>query len=182
MDVFPSANYSRIEYMVQLKTLLLIVVFSIASPTLEAKKRCKPLLAKLQNIQAMQRHGYSAKQGISLRNREDKARKNWWQCENGSGKKKQKSSKKNQRKTVSYSTEKSNANRKAIKAGTPFKTNNSIVIKSKYQGEKKRAWLAFYQQPKRCQRPKNLSVFAFCSEDKQTQRAGFEQEYSHKGK
>ena len=75
MDVFPSANYSRIEYMVQLKTLLLIVVFSIASPTLEAKKRCKPLLAKLQNIQAMQRHGYSATQGIRLRNSEEKARK-----------------------------------------------------------------------------------------------------------
>jgi len=182
MDAFPQANYSRTEYMVQLKPLLLIAVFSITSPTLEAKKRCKPLLAKLQNIQAMQRHGYSAKQGLSLRSREDKARKNWWQCENGSGKKKKKTTKKSQRKTASYSTEKSSVNRKIIKAGTPFKTSNTIVIKSKYQGEKKRAWLAFYQQPTRCQRPKNLSVFAFCSENKQTQRAGFEQKYRHESK
>jgi len=182
MDVSPQANNSRIEYMIQLKPLLLIIVLSITSPTLEAKKRCKPLLAKLQNIQAMQRHGYSAKQGISLRNREDKARKNWWQCENGGGKQKKKTSKKNNRKTASHQAKKNTANNQSIKAGTPFKTNNSIVIKSKYQGEKKRAWLAFYQQPKRCQRPKNLQAFAYCSENKQQQQSGFEQKYSRESK
>jgi len=67
---------------------------------------------------------------------------------------------------------------RTLKAGTPFKTSHAIVLKSKYQGDKKRAWLAFYQQPKRCQQPKSLQVFALCSEDKQTQRISFEQKYN----
>ncbi len=178
--------------MAPFKYLLLIVVFAIISPISEAKKRCKPLLDKLHNIQTMQRHSYSAKRGESLRNREDKARKNWWQCENSSAKKKKKTTKKRADKTANSNTKvknvngknvnRKNVNIKKIRAGTPFKTSNSIVIKSKYQGDKKRAWLAHYQQPKKCQRPKNLSVFAFCSEDKQTQQAGFEQKYSQKSK
>ncbi len=173
--------------MAPFKYLLLIVVFAIISPISEAKKRCKPLLEKLHNIQAMQRHSYSAKRGTSLREREDKARKNWWQCENSRAKKQKKATKKSATKTASSNTKTNNTNGKnvnsqKIRAGTPFKTSNSIVIKSKYQGDKKRAWLAHYQQPKKCQRPKNLSMFAFCSEDKQTQRLGFEQEYSQKNK
>jgi hypothetical protein len=60
---------------------------------------------------------------------------------------------------------------------SPFKTNKTIVIKSKYQGNKKQAWIKFYQQPSQCNRPKSLAVFASCSEDKQAQRINFEQEY-----
>ncbi len=163
--------------MTQFKFIFLIFIFLIVSPTSAAKKRCKPLLEKLHNIQAMQRNSYSAKRGASLRAREDKARDNWWQCENGSGKAKKKIKKKSVSKTASYNTQSKLIKRKKINGGTPFKTSNAIVIKSKYQGEKKTAWLAFYQQPTRCQQPKNLQVFAFCSEDKQTQRTDFEKQY-----
>jgi hypothetical protein len=177
-------NNSRIECMYPIKFIFVIILLFLFSPLCEAKKRCKPLLEKLQNIQAMQRNGYSSKRGTSLRAREDKARDNWWQCEQGRGKKtKSKDKKKRDSRTANYltkvkSTKNKRAKSKKIKAGNPFKTSNAIVIKSKYQGIKKRAWLAFYQQPTRCQRPKSLAEFAFCSEDKQIQRAAFEQIYT----
>ena len=174
-------NYSRIECMYQLKFVLIIIIYFLFSSVAEAKKRCKPLLEKLHNVQALQRSGHSAQRGLSLRAREDKARNNWWQCENGRGKKKkkskQKTKKKSESKTVNSNTQ---LMRKKITAGTPFKTSNAIVIKSKYQGEKKQAWLKYYQQPNKCLRPKSLPVFAFCSEDKQTQRVVFEQRYSQR--
>lgn len=167
--------------MYPIKFTVVIILLFLYSPISGAKKHCKPLLEKLQNIQAMQRDGYSSKRAISLREREDKARDNWWQCEQGRGKKTKQKKRKN--KAASYRTKISNTKTKSvknkkIKAGTPFNTSNAIVIKSKYQGEKKRAWLVFYQQPIRCLRPKNLQVFAFCSEDKQMQRVNFEKKYS----
>ena len=166
------------------KCILLIIITFLFTPTAQAKKRCKPLLEKLQNIQALQRHGYSAKRGLSLRAREDKARDKWWQCEKSGGKKQRKSNKKYQNKTVRVNTkfkvEKSNAKRKTLNAGSPFKTTSAIVFKSKYQGNKKQAWLTFYQQPSRCQRPKSLQAFALCSENKRTQRLAFEQKYNQK--
>jgi len=61
---------------------------------------------------------------------------------------------------------------------TTFNQDSAIVIKSKYQGNKKLAWLQFYQQPIKCQRPKNINMFAFCSEDKLQQRNAFEQQYT----
>ena len=61
---------------------------------------------------------------------------------------------------------------------TTFNQDSAIVIKSKYQGNKKLAWLQFYQQPIKCQRPKNINMFAFCSEDKIQQRDAFEQQYT----
>lgn len=169
-----SLNYSRIECMFQLMFVLVIIVCFLFSPVAAAKKRCKPLLEKLHNIQAMQRNGYSAKRGLSLRDREDKARNNWWQCENGKGKAKKKTKTKRKSKVASHNTKSKRVKSKKIKASTPFKTSNAIVIKSKYQGEKKQAWLKYYQQPNKCMRPKSLPEFAFCSENKQTQRADFE--------
>lgn len=84
------------EYMPQFTCLLIVIVIVCFafSPVATAKKRCKPLLEKLHNIQALQRSGYSQKKGVSLRKREDKARENWWQCENGSAKSKKKAKKK----------------------------------------------------------------------------------------
>ncbi len=163
-----------------IKLTFIVVLLLLFSPTIEAKKRCKPLLEKLHNIQAMQRNGYSSSRGASLRGREDKARDRWWQCETGrnKSKNKKKSKKKATSKKSGYRRNVKSIKNKRIKAGTPFKTSNTIVIKSKYQGDKKRAWLAFYEQPKRCQQPKNLQIFAFCSENKQTQRKGFEKEYN----
>jgi hypothetical protein len=154
--------------------LLIISILIFLSPTVQGKKRCKPLLEKLHNIQAMQRHGYSVKRGLSLRDREDKARDNWWDCENGRSTTNKKSSGKKAKSTA-------NKKPKAIKpisAGTPFSTSKPIVVKSKYEGEKQRAWLAHYQQPKGCNRPKSIQVFAYCTEDKQTQRENFESQYS----
>ena len=169
---------SRTESMYHFVLIFLITSLLIFSPSILAKKRCKPLLAKLHNVQALQRNGYSAKRGVSLRAREDKARADWWQCEKGRKKKKAKKTKtKKTAKDVTSKRKSKSVNQGKIKAGTPFKTTNAIVIKSKYQGKKKQDWLAFYQQPKRCQRPKSLKIFAYCSEDKQKQRLIFEQGY-----
>lgn len=171
--------YSRTESMYHFILILLITTLLSFSPNTIAKKRCKPLLAKLHNVQALQRNGYSVKRGVSLRAREDKARADWWQCENG--KKKKAKSKKTKGKSASKNNHSNRTSHSVsqgkIKAGTPFETTGAIVIKSKYQGRKKQAWLAFYQQPKRCQRPKSIQTFAFCSEDKQKQRLIFEQGY-----
>lgn len=157
-----------------IKSVILISSLLFFLPVSEAKKRCKPLLEKLHNVQAMQRNGYSAKRGVSLRAKEDKARDKWWQCEKDLGGKTKK--KKKGKSTKNSATDK-RYKAKKISAGTPFKTKNAIVIKSKYQGSKKQAWIKFYQQPAQCNRPKSLAVFASCSEDKQAQRINFEQEY-----
>jgi len=157
-----------------IKLIICISSLLLFTPVGEAKKRCKPLLEKLHNVQAMQRNGYSSQRGISLRARENKARDKWWQCEQGrGGKAKKKAKKKSKKQSAIYKP----IRQINIPAGTPFKTNNVIVIKSKYQGKKKQAWLNFYQQPAQCNRPKSLAVFASCSEDKQAQRINFEQVY-----
>mgnify|MGYP003629848427 CR=1 FL=1 len=173
--------------MLQFKFVLIIIVciiFScfVFSPAAAAKKRCKPLLEKLHNVQSLQRNSYSGKRGLSLRDREDKARNNWWQCENSSAKAKQKTkgkgNKKSKKNTASGNIQVKRVKSKKINAGTPFKTSNAIVIRSKYQGQRKQAWLKYYQQPNQCSRPKSLPVFAFCSENKQTQRLDFEKHYN----
>lgn len=166
--------------MYSIKLTIFMCTLLLFTSVSEAKKRCKPLLEKLHNVQAMQRSGYSSQRGLSLRAREDKARDKWWQCEQGRGTKqktKSKSKKNSKNKSSQYSTANKGHTHKKILAGTPFNTNNAIVIKSKYQGNKKQAWIKFYQQPARCIRPKTLGVFAFCSEDKQAQRINFEQDY-----
>jgi hypothetical protein len=168
--------------MFQYKFVLLTIIIYLFSPVTLAKKRCKPLLEKLHHIQSLQRKSYSVKNGVSLRIREDKARDLWWQCENSTSKAKKKLQKKKKNsqtiKKSNNTSQKKRFKRKKIKAGIPFKTSNAIVIKSKYKGDKKQAWFKYYQQPNRCIRPKNLSEFAFCSENKQVQRADFERHYA----
>jgi hypothetical protein len=159
-----------------IKVVIFISVLLCFSTVGEAKKRCKPLLDKLHKVQAMQRKGYSSQRGISLRAKEDKARDTWWQCEQGRKIKQKKKSKKKKTQSNYSNASLKRSTSKKIAAGTPFKTNN-IVIKSKYQGNKKQAWFKFYQQPTRCSRPKSLAVFASCSENKKAQRIKFEQEY-----
>lgn len=165
--------------MYQLNFMLMIILCFLFSPVVEAKKRCKPLLEKLHNIQALQRNGHSAKQGLSLRGREDKARDQWWQCENGRNKTKGKSKKKvkNKSRAASDNNQPKRIKSHKLTAGTPFKTSNAIVIKSKYEGDKKQAWLKYYQQPDKCVRPKSLAIFAFCSENKQMQQTNFDKQY-----
>lgn len=163
---------------------IILLIFSTDS---FAKKRCKPLLEKLHNAQMMQRKSYSLKRGQALRVKEDKARDKWWQCENsslsafkskyGTKKKKAKKDKKKQKSTIHYA-KLNKVILKPLKNMTTFNQDSAIVIKSKYQGNKKLAWLQFYQQPIKCQRPKNINMFAFCSEDKIQQRDAFEQQYT----
>lgn len=162
------------------KLLLLLIILIVSSPESFAKKRCKALLDKLHNVQALQRSSYSAKRGVSLRNKEDKAREKWWQCETGKVKKTKKKKKKKPSNSSSNNQKLTELKTVEIKAGIPFQTTQSIAIKEKYLGKKRQAWLKFYQQPKQCQRPKTLSGFAFCSENKQTQRSNFEKQYEKK--
>ena len=162
--------------------LLLFIGCCFTSPTIMAKKHCKPLLVKLRNIQATQRDSHSLSRAKSLRKREDKARNIWWRCEQEKSKKQNKQKKKRKTKPVKYRIKSKRANQKnnqkTLKLATPFKTSHAVIIKSKYQGDKQRAWLRYYQQPIQCQRPKSLTEFATCSENKQTQRADFEQDYN----
>ena len=157
------------------------LAFLYSAPA-EAKKRCRPLLDKLQNIQALQRNGYSLKKGQSLRAREEKARDKWWQCERSSSFKKSKQRKKTKGSNNQKTKKKKNINYQAgkiqkITAKAPFANNQEITLKSKYEREKRFAWLAYYQAPKRCHFPKDIKTFAFCSEDKLAQQQSFERQY-----
>jgi hypothetical protein len=168
--------------------LLNILIIGLLVSPVQAKKRCKPLLDKLHNVQAMQRTGYSLKRGETLRKKEDKARDKWWQCEHSSrfseGKtKKKKKSKKNRVKARTTRENRVHTSSKNVYltkkiTATPFAGSESIVIKSKYHGKMKFAWLDFYQKPNKCQRPSSLSVFASCNEDKRAQQLTFEDHYA----
>lgn len=170
--------------------IFFLILTTYSAPTL-AKKRCKPFLKKLHSVQAMQRKGYSLKRGESLRAREDKARDKWWKCENSSlakfnalygskkkkkAKKKKTASKKNT-KSSSYNTKLSLASR-STKVNTPtFNQTSAIVIQSSFKGDKQSAWLTFYNKPVKCQRPKSMSVFAYCHENKRLQQSEFIKTY-----
>jgi hypothetical protein len=172
---------------------LLTLLFTLNA---NGKKRCKPFLEKLHNIQKMQRQGYSLKRGQSLRIKEDQARDKWWQCENISlakftkkqGKKKKSSRKKIQKvatrtpriiiKSKSKRTKRAKV-RYMSSTNATFNQTSAIVIKSKYQGNKNSAWLAFYQKPTKCLRPKSFAVFAYCTENRREQQSIFEQSYTN---
>jgi hypothetical protein len=186
-------NLARIAMMKKWTSLIIFclsaTLFSLVySPTSFAKKRCKTFQNKLHNIQTMQRKGYSLKRGESLRIKEDKAREKWWKCEHsskakfqaqyGGGKKKAKKVK--NKKTIKNNTNFTKTNKKlpsSKKKPKAFNQNTAIVIKSKYEGSKKQDWLTFYSQPIKCQRPKSISVFAYCSENKMKQQSEFEKNY-----
>lgn len=172
----------------------IFLFFLSYSTAAHAKKRCKPFLEKLHNVQAMQRTGYSLKRGQSLRTKEDKARAKWWTCEHSSlatfkaqygGKekkaKKVKKTKKSLHKQVvknkTYYSKMNKSRSKPQQKVTIFNQSSTIVITSKYQGDKKLAWLAFYQQPTQCNRPKSIAVFAYCSENRLQQQDEFEHNY-----
>jgi hypothetical protein len=168
---------------------LTLLLFSLAySPTSLAKKRCQPFLEKLHNIQTIQRKGYSLKRGESLRSKEDKARDKWWKCEHSSkakfkaqygGKKKKdkKYSNKKKVKNKTYYTKMNKAPSYSQSKVTTFNQSSAIVIRSKYQGDKMISWLDFYHKPIKCQRPKSMSIFAYCSENKLQQQDAFEKSY-----
>lgn len=170
-------------------TIVLLLLTLLFSPSLLAKKRCKPFLEKRHNIQAMQRNGYSLKRGQSLRGKEDKARDKWWDCERISlakfnkkyGGSKKKKGKSKQKVTTAKREKKRKKSLKILpntyKSNITFNQGSAIVIRSAYQGHKQKAWLAFYKKPIKCQQPKNLSIFASCHEDKRLQQGAFETQY-----
>lgn len=165
----------------------------LLTSTAFAKKRCKPFLEKLHKVQATQRSAYSLKRGESLRAKEDKVRDQWWQCENSSlakfnakyGKNKKKKSKDKKlakskvksKKTRGYNTKLTLTPMDVTKSTTSFNQHSAIVIKSKYQGEKQLAWLAYYQKPTKCHQPNTMSAFAFCHEHKRQQQSEFDKAY-----
>ena len=177
---------------------LLFLLTLLFTSSANGKKRCKPFLEKLHNIQKMQRQGYSLKRGQNLRTKEDKARDKWWQCENISlakftkkqGKKKKSSRKKIQkvatrtpRVTIKSKSKSKSTKRAKVRymssSNATFNQTSAIVIKSKYQGDKNSAWLVFYQKPTKCQRPKSFAVFTYCTENKREQQSLFEQSYTN---
>ncbi|WP_440874724.1 hypothetical protein [Thalassotalea sp. PLHSN55] len=159
--------------------MLLMLVFYVPLG-FAGKKHCQSYRAKLDNIQSQQRHGYSNKKGLSLQQREQKARDKWWQCETGKlkPKKKNKSAKKAKDKKTQQSTyakEHALSKKDITTAKAPFSQTNQLVFKQRYQGKQLQQWLSFYQAPKGCSKPKSMKKFTECVEDKQRQQLAFEQ-------
>ncbi len=181
--------YSKLTSTRLIFCLFFIVLVTFSTASFAGKKKCKPYLEKLHQVQSLQRAGYSAKQGNRLKAREDKARTKWWQCERGLLKtskaktKKTKTAKTKEKikrlknKEIKNRQLKNERLNKALLAKTNGSAYSvkSVVVKQKYQGEKQRRWLRFYQKPKKCGRPKNMSTFTYCIEDKNTQQLAFEQ-------
>ena len=53
----------------------------------------------------------------------------------------------------------------------------AVNFSADFEGDKLRAWGAFYQPPLRCMKPKKLSIFVSCSEHKKVQKALFQQQW-----
>jgi len=177
-------NYSATTIIV--KGLLLIAAVLSTSQSAYAangsiQKKCAKYLNKLDNIQSQQRQGNSLKRSINLRKKEDVARKKWWDCKNNKIKTTKKYKKKNHVKSKYKTKQKNTTTRNAHLQPNQhvFSTNNNIFIKGRYSGDKQFKWLAFYQRPKQCARPKTTQVFAYCMEDKLAQQQVFEQQYKN---
>jgi len=169
-------------YLILLSYFSVTVIFiltSFLSFNVEAKPRCKSLLLKLHNIQALQRKGYTLKQGQALIRKENKARGKWWQCEQNisppqTNKKRPKKNKKSSKNKYKSHIGKASLYNVRLKS---FNQHRAIVIKAKYQGDKRKAWQRFYEKPAQCQQPKTLQVFAYCSDNKLQQQAIFERDF-----
>jgi len=161
---------------------LLFIIFFSSFEVIAGKKHCQSYRKKLDSIQAKQRQANSNKRSNSLATQEAKARKTWWQCENGKLKPK---AKKKPRVKIKRTNKKKVINLRRVdgeKSGSPkpimpFSTQNSVLIHAKYQGEKLQAWLLFYQPKKTCRRPKSMSQFSACAEEKRRQQIEFEKNY-----
>lgn len=160
------------------KVIFIGITIAFTQVSYAGKRQCQPYLDKLRNVQSQQKQGHSLKRGESLNKQEDKARKIWWQCEQGHLKKTHSSNK--QKKQQKYKMPKQQSltavsltqmSKVSVK---PFQTTAPLVIKSRYQGKQLQAWLQYYRQPKKCSRPKTTKQFAFCVEDRRNQQLVFE--------
>ena len=160
------------------KVIFIGITIILSQVSYAGKRQCQTYLDKLRNVQSQQKQGHTLKRGESLNKQESKARNIWWKCEQGHLKKthlsnkqkKQKKSKvpKQQRVTKASLTQMSKVSLK------PFQMTAPLVVKSRYQGKQLQAWLLYYQQPKKCSRPKTTKQFAFCVEDRRNQQRAFE--------
>jgi hypothetical protein len=153
-----------------------------SSLVLAGKKHCQSYREKLNNIQTQQRQANSHKRSNSLAVRENKARENWWHCENGKLNKKPKQKKKVKYKNTTKAIKEAaiserNINKSKVGQVRSSAPTQSIVMREKYQEKQLQAWLKFYQPEKRCLRPKSMKIFAACIEDKRRQKAEFEKSY-----
>ena len=158
--------------------LVLLLCFSTSS---YGKASCKKYLNKLHLIQAKQRQGHSLNRSNTLNQQESKARDKWWKCEKRPSTRKNKS-KKNKLKKKKAKGKSKYKNTKMKKTqnltNAPiFSSSSAINVKEKFEGKKKYAWLDYYQQPEKCKKPKKLSVFAYCAEDRQAQQHSFDRSY-----
>lgn len=161
-----------------LTVLIILLCFSTSSYSKEA---CKKHLNKLHLIQAKQRQGHSFDRSNTLNQQESKARDKWWQCEKRPTIRKKKAKKKKPKKKSSQVKVKKTKTKTKTKINAPiFRSSGAIYIKEKFQGKKKYAWLDYYQQPKKCKKPKTLSIFADCAEDRQAQQSRFDKSYQQK--
>lgn len=87
------------------------------------KNKCQKYLNQVRSIQAKQREGYSAQQGNQLRQKEAKARDNWWKCKNSSP---------NKMKNKGKNKAKNKGKNKAKK-----KVKNKLKAKKKVRAKKK---------------------------------------------
>ena len=156
--------------------LLIGVLFIVSFESYGAKQQCAVLLEKLQNIQSQQKQGQPFKSSIKLREKENVARKKWWDCEKNKVKPKTKDKVKSKKKKKSIKLKKSY---KPLNTDTPqvFSSNQPIVVKGRFSGEKQLHWLLYYKRPAECAKPKTTQVFAFCIENKTEQQSKFEEEY-----
>jgi hypothetical protein len=168
---------------IMLSSLMLMLFYASFSAT-AGKKNCQGYRQKLDNIQAQQRQANTHKRSHSLSSKEAKARDRWWRCETGKLKAKSKQEKKSKQKVANKKTKNKTGSQSAAlklyknsKTLVPFASNNPLVMRSKYQGEKLWAWLVFYQPAKKCARPKSIQDFALCVEDKRSQQTEFEKSY-----
>lgn len=163
---------------------LILTCFLFSHIATAGKKHCQGYRNKLGNVQAQQRQSNSNKRSLSLANKEDKARKTWWQCETGKLKpklkKKSKKKKLKQKKISAPKPIKMLAKQMPdtpLKPLMPFAGEQPVELRSSDQYKKLQAWLAFYQPAKMCARPKSTQQFAACVEDKRRQQAEFENSY-----
>ncbi|MFT6207041.1 MAG: hypothetical protein ACJA0T_000945 [Colwellia sp.] len=162
---------------VYFQTYFIGIMLTFSYESYAGKKECQSYADKLRNVQSQQRQGHSLKRSESLNQQEKVARKKWWQCERGRLKKVKGNHKKKQKNiAVNLYQPLSPILSRDLKKGSskPFQTSAPVVIKSRYQGKQMQAWLQYYQQPKKCLRPKTTRQFAYCVENRRIQQLAFE--------
>lgn len=155
-----------------MKVGILILLFTLSTSAF-AKKACQAYRESLQNIQAQQRQGHSAKQSARLQERERKAWQKWQDCKKGKLSKKTK--RKSKTRYVASPLKASEIEIVSLKQGSAFNTQQGVRMKADFTGADQQAWLDYYQMPKQCRKPKTTQQFAFCMEDREKQKLVFSQ-------